>query len=110
DFFSPDPWNDATDLADRFHELGYKFVEARAGVHKGTYKVFVNMWPVADITYMPKSEFDKISVKKIRGLNIVSPFKLLESMYKEFSEPYANPTRWPKVAIREKLLQKWIKP
>lgn len=110
DFFSPDPWNDATDLADRFHEKGYKFVEARAGIHKGTYKVLVDMWPVADISYMPKEEFDKIPVTVIDGLNIVSPLKLLESMYKEFSEPYANPSRWPKVASREKLLQKWVNP
>lgn len=110
DFFSPDPWNDATDLADRFHQKGYKFVEARAGIHKGTYKVLVDMWPVADISYMPQTEFDKIPVTVIDGLNIVSPLKLLESMYKEFSEPYANPSRWPKVASREKLLQKWVNP
>lgn len=110
DFFSPDPWNDATDLADIFHQKGYKFVEARAGIHKGTYKVLVDLWPVADITYIPQKEFDKIETTTIGGIKIVSPFKLLESMYKEFSEPYANPSRWPKVASREKLLQKWVNP
>lgn len=110
DFFSPDPWNDATDLADRFHKKGYKFVEARAGIHKGTYKVIVDLWPVADITYIPQKEFDLIETSTIGGVKIVSPFKLLESMYKEFSEPYANPSRWPKVASREKLLQKWVDP
>lgn len=110
DFFSPDPWNDAVMLADNFNDLGYKFVEAKAGIHKGTYKVFVNLWPVADITYMNKKDFEKIPVKKINGLNVVSPFKLIESMYKEFSEPFANPDRWPKVAIRQKLLEKWTNP
>ena len=110
DFFSPDPWNDATELADRFHKKGYKFVEARAGIHKGTYKVLVDLWPVADITYIPQKEFDKIETFKIDGIKVVSPFKLLESMYKEFSEPYSNPSRWPKVASREKLLQKWVNP
>jgi hypothetical protein len=110
DFFSPDPWNDATDLADRFHQKGYKFVEARAGIHKGTYKVIVDLWPVADITYMPQKEFDKIETSTINGIKVVSPFKLLESMYKEFSEPYSNPSRWPKVANREKLIQKWVNP
>lgn len=110
DFFSPDPWNDATDLADIFHNKGYKFVEARAGIHKGTYKVLVDMWPVADISFMPQGEFDKVPTTVIDGLKIVSPLKLLESMYKEFSEPYSNPSRWPKVAGREKLLQKWANP
>lgn len=110
DFFSPDPWTDATSLADEFYNLGYKFCEAKAGFHKGTYKVFVNLWPVADITFMPKEDFDRIETKKIHGLNVVSPFKLIESMYKEFSEPFANPDRWPKVAVRQKLLEKWTKP
>lgn len=110
DFFSPDPWNDCVELADIFHQKGYKYIEARAGIHKGTYKVFVNMWPVADISYMPKKQFDMMETTTIDGIKVVSPFKLLESMYKEFSEPYANPARWPKVATREKLLLKWAKP
>lgn len=110
DFFSPDPWNDAMELADIFYKHGYKFTEAKAGIHKGTYKVFVDLWPVADITYMSPKEFEKVPTTEFDGLNVVSPFKLLESMYKEFSEPYVNPSRWPKVATREKLLQRWLQP
>lgn len=110
DFFSPNPWDDAVELADIFYKKGYSYVEARAGIHKGTYKVFVNMWPVADITFMPQKDFDKIKTKTIGGLKVVSPLKLLESMYKEFSLPFSNPDRWPKVAVREKLLQKWTRP
>lgn len=110
DFFSPDPWNDAVKLADIFHSEGYQYVEARAGIHKGTYKVFVNLWPVADVTYMPKKEFDMLQTKVIDGMKLVQPVKLLEAMYKEFSEPYSNPSRWPKVAGREKLLKKWVNP
>lgn len=110
DVYSPDPWNDAVELADIFHANGYKYSEAKAGIHKGTYKVFVNLWPVADISYMPPEEFDKIPTKTINGVKVISPFKILESMYKEFSEPYANPARWPKVASREKLIQKWVNP
>jgi hypothetical protein len=110
DFYSPDPWNDAVSLANIFHKKGYKFVEARAGMHKGTYKVLVDLWPVADISYMPKKEYDMVETTVKDGIHFVSPLKLLESMYKEFSEPFANPTRWPKVAIREKLIQKWTQP
>lgn len=104
DFYSTDAWNDAVELADIFYEKGYKYSEARAGIHKGTYKVFVNLWPVADITFINKEDFEKIKTKKIQGMMIVSPLKLLESIYKEFSNPYANPSRWPKIAVREKLL------
>ncbi len=110
DFYSPDPWNDAVELGDIFHEKGFDIVEVRAGIHKGTYKVLVNLWPVADITYMPISEFRKIETKTINGLRVVSPVKLLENLYKEYAEPYSYPARWPKIALREKLLQKWVNP
>lgn len=110
DVFSPDPWNDATELADLFAASGYKYVEAKAGIHKGTYKVFVNLWSVMDITHMDVKDFEKIETTVFDGIRIVSPFKLLESLYKEFSEPYTNPARWPKVSVREKLLQKWANP
>lgn len=110
DMFSDNPWEDAVELADIFYKNGYQYVEARSGIHKGTYKVFVNLWPVADISYIPTAQLEKIKTRKIQGLLIVSPIKLLESMYKEFSEPYANPGRWPKVAYREKLLTKWTRP
>jgi hypothetical protein len=110
DVFSPDPWNDAIELADELYKAGYKYVEARAGIHKGTYKVMANFWPAADISYLPPKEYAKVATKTVNGIKIVEPFKLFESMYKEFSEPYSNPSRWPKVAEREKLLAKWAKP
>ena len=110
DFYSPEPWKDVVDLSNMFYKEGYKFVEGRAGMHKGTYKVLVDLWPVADITYLPKKEYDMIETTIQDGIHFVSSLKLFESMYKEFSEPFANPTRWPKVSVREKLLQKWANP
>ena len=53
DFFSPDPVKDAKKLADIYYKLGFQDVEAKAGVHAGTFKVFVNFIPVADITFLP---------------------------------------------------------
>ncbi len=110
DVFSPDPWNDAVQLADIFYQKGYKYVEVKAGIHHGTYKVFVNLWNVADITYMIKEDYDKIETSFIDGVYVVSPLKLLESMYKEYSEPMTNPARLPKVGVREKLLWKATNP
>ena len=52
DFFSPDPLKDAKKLADIYYSAGFTEVEAKSGVHAGTFKVFVNFIPVADITYL----------------------------------------------------------
>ena len=52
DFFSPDPLNDAKTLADIYFKKGFDEVEAKAGAHAGTFKVFVNFIPVADITFL----------------------------------------------------------
>ena len=54
DFFSPHALNDATELADIYSKKGYIDVEAKAGVHTGTYKVYVNYIPIADITFCTK--------------------------------------------------------
>jgi hypothetical protein len=110
DFYSYDPWNHAVQLSDLFYKNGFNYVEARAGIHKGTYKVLVDLWPVADITYMPRREFEKMETTVFNGIHVVFPFKLLEAMYKEISDPYGNASRWPKVIYREKLLQKWANP
>ena len=66
DFFSHNALDDAKRLADIYANKGYTDVEAKSGVHHGTYKVFVNFIPVADITYIPKELFkaiQKISLK-----------------------------------------------
>ena len=52
DFFSMNAVEDAKELANIYLSKGYSDVEAKSGVHKGTYKVFVNFIPVADITYL----------------------------------------------------------
>ena len=52
DFFSPSPLKDAKDLADLYYKRGFTEVQASAGVHSGTFKVFVNFMPVADITLL----------------------------------------------------------
>ena len=42
DFFSPMALKHATELADIYANNNYESVEVRSGVHKETYKVFVN--------------------------------------------------------------------
>ena len=68
DFFSPDPLNDAKTLADIYYKEGFEEVEAKAGAHAGTFKVFVNFIPVADITFMDpklyKSLIKSLAIEK----------------------------------------------
>ena len=49
------------ELADIYYKDGFTDVEAKAGQHHGTYKVFVNYIPVADITQLPKEIFNAIA-------------------------------------------------
>jgi 23S rRNA A2030 N6-methylase RlmJ len=57
DFFSHDALVHAKELADIYKKEGFIEIEAKTGQHHGTYKVFVNFIPVADITYLPKELF-----------------------------------------------------
>ena len=42
DFFSKTPVKHVKELADIYFKLGYEEVEAKAGIHTGTFKLFVN--------------------------------------------------------------------
>jgi len=57
DFFSTTPIEDAIELTNIYFDKGFE-VEAKSGQHVGTYKVFVNFMPIADITYLSKDIFD----------------------------------------------------
>jgi hypothetical protein len=106
DFYSSDALNDAKELADIYYEAGYKDVEAKAGVHMGTFKVFVNFIPIADITHMHKDLYDAISKESIlvAGIHYAPPDFLRMSMYLELSRPAGDVSRWEKVLKRLTLL------
>ena len=108
DFFSPEPLKDAKDLADIYFKLGFTDVEAKAGVHHGTYKVFVNFIPVADITFVPKKLYKSIidTSISIAGIHYASPNYLRMAMYLELSRPKGDVSRWEKVLKRLTLLNK----
>ena len=109
DFFSPNALNDAKQLSDVFHKNGYEEVEAKSGQHHGTYKVFVNFIPVADITYSPKELFDIIHLNaiKVNGILYTDPNFLKMSMYLELSRPSGDTSRWEKVLKRLMLINKY---
>ena len=108
DFFSPNALNDAKQLADLYFKNGYTDVEAKSGVHKGTFKVYVNFIPVADITSLNNEIYKIINKEAIRvnGIRYAPPNFLRMSMYLELSRPNGDVGRWEKVLKRLILLNK----
>ena len=109
DFFSPNALDDAKELADIYHNSGFSEVEAKAGMHYGTYKVFVNFIPIADITYLHSEIFDSIKKEAIKVDEILyAPANFLRmNMYLELSRPMGDVSRWEKVLKRLNLLNKY---
>jgi len=108
DFYSPNALNDAKELVDLYVSNGFQEVEGKSGQHHGTYKVFVNFIPVADITFIPKELFNSIKRESIKVAGILySPPNLLRmNMFVELSRPSGDTSRWEKVLKRLILLNK----
>jgi len=108
DFFSKNALNDAKELADIYYKKGFTLVEAKSGQHYGTYKVFVNYMPIADITSLHRGIYDALKKDTISIGNILytPPNFLRMSMYLELSRPDGDTSRWEKVLKRLTLLNK----
>ena len=106
DFFSDNAMEDAKELTDIFFKAGYLETEAKSGVHKGTYKVFVNYIPMADITQLHPDLYDSIKKEAISvaGIKYTPPNYLRMSMFLELSRPAGDVSRWEKVLKRLTLL------
>jgi hypothetical protein len=105
DFYSDNAVKDSQELADIYAAAGYD-VEARSGVHHGTYKVIANFIPIADVTQMAPELFRNIrkaaiSVKVPNATLLAAPPDLLRmSMYLELSRPQGDTSRYEKVLKR----------
>jgi hypothetical protein len=106
DFFSPNALDDAKELADVYFKQGFTEVEAKSGQHHGTFKVYVNFIPVADITHLDKEIYAVIKKESIQvaGIRYAPPNFLRMSMYLELSRPVGDTSRWEKVLKRLILL------
>lgn len=106
DFYSDNALDCAKELADIYYKAGYEDVEAKSGVHHGTYKVFVNFTGIADITQMEPALFKAISRDAIikKGIRYAPPDFLRMAMYLELSRPDGDVSRWEKVQKRLTLL------
>ncbi len=109
DFYSPTALQDAKELADIYHKEGFLEIEAKAGVHHGTYKVYVNFIAIADITLLHPKLFDSIEKEaiKINGIKYAPANFLRMNMFIELSRPAGDVSRWEKVLKRMTLLNKY---
>lgn len=109
DFFSPNAMDDVKELADIFYKEGYTDVEAKSGIHHGTYKLFVNFIPMADVTFLDKELFNALLKDSISiaGIKYAPANFLRMGMYLELSRPAGDISRWEKVFKRIVLLNKY---
>lgn len=109
DFYSPTAMEHAIQLADIYYANGYKNVEAKSGVHHGTFKVFVNNIGIADITELNEQIYKEMSKETvvIDGISYAPPNFLRMAMYLELSRPEGDVSRWEKVYKRLSLLNKY---
>ena len=98
----------AKELANLFAKKGFHEVEAKTGIHHGTYKVFVNFIGIADITQCDTEVFANLKKESMNrnGIIYCPPNFLRMSMYLELSRPNGDITRWEKVLKRLTLLNK----
>ena len=109
DFFSANALDDAKELADIYFKAGYTDVEAKSGMHYGTFKVFVNFIPIADITYLHPDIYKSISkdAVQVAGIKYAPPDYLRMAIYLELSRPAGDVSRWEKITKRLAILNKF---
>jgi hypothetical protein len=108
DCYSPDALNHTKELADIFYREGYVEVEAKSGVHMGTFKIFVNFISIIDITQMHNVLYNSLIKESIviSEMHYTPPDYLRMSMYLELSRPNGDVSRWEKIFKRLLLLNK----
>jgi hypothetical protein len=106
DFMTPDPLQDCADLIVEFHKEGFTEVEAKFGIHEGTYKIYVEFRSAADITFLPLDLYERIveDSATIEGIHYASVNFLRMNMYLELSRPAGMVSRWEKIYERLLLL------
>jgi hypothetical protein len=108
DIYSNNALKDSKELVNLYYVNGFTEVEAKTGMHCGTYKIFVNFIPIADITFLNKNIYNSIKKDCIIKNDILyaPPNFLRMSLYLELSRPEGDVSRWEKILKRITLLNK----
>lgn len=106
DFYSPDPINDAVEIANRLHAKGFKYVLVNEAQHDETYKVFAETIDCADISYVPKNIYNRMPYKEYQKLYLTGPHFMMIDYFRVMTDPMNSYFRIEKTFKRLSLMQK----
>lgn len=106
DFYSPDPKNDAKEIANRLHKKGFHHIMARDAQHDETYKVFAETLDCADISYVPKNIYNRMPFIEVKGMYITGPHFMMIDYFRVLSDPMRSYFRLKKTFDRLYLMMK----
>ena len=102
DFFTPSQKGDLLLLVKDLRAAGFVEIYVREGMHEGTFKIYVDYVPVADMTAIDPSLYRILSRREYRmnGISYLDANTLRMMMYLELSRPAGEVSRWGKVYER----------
>jgi len=102
DFFTPSQKSDLLLLVKDLRAAGFMEIYVREGMHEGTFKIYVDYVPVADMTAIDPSLYRILSRREYRmnGISYLDANTLRMMMYLELSRPAGEVSRWGKVYER----------
>ena len=100
EFYSPVPLEDIYNLTNYLLNLGFKYIEAKEGVHPETFKIFVNFINYCDITYMPKYIYYNLPTIIIENIVCTNKLFMLIDAYRVITDPLTSYWRLDKSIIR----------
>ena len=107
EFYSHEPIKDGINLSKKLFEKGFKYVVMEEGIHKGTYKIFVNFINYCDISYLSKNIYDKCNfIEDKKGIRYVHPYFIYIDFFRVFCDPMTSYYRLDKSFCRYNRLVK----
>lgn len=102
DFFTPSQKSDILLLVKDLRAAGFMEIYVREGMHEGTFKIYVDYVPVADMTAIDPALYRILSRREYRlnGISYLDANTLRMMMYLELSRPAGEVSRWGKVYER----------
>jgi len=98
DFYTPNNEQDSIAIANLFQDAGFKYSRRVLAIHAGTYRVSAEFTKefIADASFVPQKEFDKLPKCDINGILYIDPQFLKIDLYTSVSNPHTNIFRWEK--------------
>lgn len=106
EIYSPTPMEDAMKLSEELFKDKFKNIDSQEGINEGTFKIFVNFVPYADISYMPYNIYNNMPIINVQGFRLVHPHFMLCDAFRIFTDPLTSYWRLDKSIDR---FQKIIK-